>query len=728
MKTIALLVSGLSAATALLGLVLVWVNFVPVPFDDLLDMTGHIIASGGWRSYGIGPLLQHHNEHRLILTQLAILLDLTFFDGRQTLLISLILSSALVNAALLTAVAWGMGFSRWTLLAFGAMAFAVALSPVQHENFLSGFQVQFIQVWTFAILAFGVLSLTPVARDGRNWAFRALAVIVAIQAGLLSTYSMKNGLIVWPMLVILAFWLQLGWRIGLALGLVGALVIAGEVIGFGATVGHANPVASLTQPDLVARYMLRYLTSGIQHIGSLGRDLVGICAVLGVVALAAESLFRRDKFNPFSGVLLATGGFIIASAFVTALGRVDFGLAQANASRYATPSLIFLWVAAALFAYRLIEALRGTSLVASRVLPSLTGLVAVLILVPGLVSTIRNWDNFVLKRDAKLQVASLFLAGGAEPEMMRRAYPHTNQVPARAFGLLMRAHKGPFADTGALAPFVPEMGEVIARPEQQCAGVLDEVRADTRQGLRVYGWMAWPDTEALDAGQVIPGVDQPAMTIVTDEADRVIGWGRSLGVAEPELWKQIAGSSTRRFVAVGPLIDTQPDLLRVLGVSADRTRTCLLSERKPPEPRFVSELPSAAEPVGRGGWRASMGKMDDDFADPIRIVSALDGGLEVSWSDIPVRPERVFALPIRTDGAYPNGMTIDLIAGSTGSVVASLPIHMTQNTKMLWALFPEVLDLPEGTDVLTVRVKMPHQPFSVGLDLGRPAWTTSDSL
>ena len=92
MKKASLLVFAVSALTVMMGLAVVWFIFVPVPTYDLLHMTGQIIAGGGGGGLWIGPLLNHHNEHRLILTRLAVLVDLVFFEGRQTLLIVLILS------------------------------------------------------------------------------------------------------------------------------------------------------------------------------------------------------------------------------------------------------------------------------------------------------------------------------------------------------------------------------------------------------------------------------------------------------------------------------------------------------------------------------------------------------------------------------------------------------------------------------------------------------------
>ena len=727
MKKASLLVFAVSALTVMMGLAVVWFIFVPVPTDDLLHMTGQIIAGGGWGGLGIGPLLNHHNEHRLILTRLAVLVDLVFFEGRQTLLIVLILSSALATAGLLSGLARGIGFAKWPLAAFGAMAFATAFSPVQIDNLTRGFQVQFIQVWMFAILSFALLSLAPQTRDGQNWAYRLLAVVVAVQAGLLSTYSMKNGLIVWPLLVVLSLWLRLGWRIALSLTVVGGCVIAGELIDFSLAPGHPDPIEALGHPAAVARYVIRYLTSGVAQIGTTGQDILGSLAIVAVVVLSAESVIRRDRFTASHGVLLATAGFLIGSAFVTALGRVDFGLLQANTSRYTTPSLIFLWVAAALVIHRIVEPSRTETAADSKVLPALIAFTAILLYVPGLISTVINWNGFVQERDLKLQAASVFLAGGVEPDLLHHVYPHTNQVPARAFGFLKRAHKGPFADTGVLMPFAPEMGEIMMKPDLKCAGSVDSIGADPRMGLRVYGWMAWPDAEARDAGRLKAGTDQPALAVVTDAAGRVIGWGLNLGAAERPLQDLISGSSTRRFVAVGPLIGKLPNLIRVLGVSKDRARICYLGEAKLPAPRFVSELSPRAERIEGGGWRAADGALESDVNGVADISTPNFGAIDLSWSDIAVRPGRVLGIPIRTDGAYPNGMKIDLVVASSGAVLISLPIHMTENPNMLWALFPEVLDLPQDVDALTVRVSMPEQPLSVGLELGRPVWVEPGS-
>lgn len=722
MKKAVCLVLAVSALTVLMGLAVVWFMFVPVPTDDLLDMTGQMMANGGWRGFGIGPLLTHHNEHRLILTRLAVLGDLAFFEGRQTLLIGLILSSALVTAALLTALARGIGFSKWPLLAFSAMALATAFSPVQIDNLIRGFQVQFVQVWMFAILSFAVLSLAPQARDGQNWAHRLLAVVVAVQAGLLSTYSMKNGLIVWPLLVVLSLWLRLGWRMALSLAAIGACVIAGELIDFTLAPGHPDPIESLSQPVMVARYVIRYLSSGVAQIGTTGQDILGGLALLAVLVLSLESCVRRNRFTASHGVLMATAGFLIGSAFVTALGRVELGLLQANTSRYTTPSLIFLWVVAALLIHRIVGNPREETAPGPNALPALIGVAAVVLYVPGLISTVSNWNSFAEERDMKLQAAGVFLAGGVAPDILQHVYPHTNQVPARAFGFLRRAHKGPFTDTGMLASYAPKRGEIIALPELKCAGRVDSLRADPRQGLRVFGWMAWPDRDALDAGRPIAGSEQPALAVVTDEAGRVIGWGLNLGPAESPLQDRISGSSTRRFVAVGPLIGKPPALIRVLGLSKDRDRVCLLGEPRPPAPRFVSNLSPLPEPVESGDWHVTEGVVVDKSNGAVEITTPLEGAIDLAWVGIPVRPGRVLGVPIRTHGAYPHGMKIELIVASTGAVLVSLPIHMSENPNLLWALFPEVEDLTQNDDSLTVRVSMPSQLFSVGLELGRPAW------
>ena len=175
------------------------------------------------------------------------------------------------------------------------------------------------------------------------------------------------------------------------------------------------------------------------------------------------------------------------------------------------------------------------------------------------------------------------------------------------------------------------------------------------------------------------------------------------------------------------MIGELPNLIRVLGFSKDRTRSCYLGEAKPTAPLFVSELPPNPEPVESGGWQPTNGASEGEMKGHMEITTPPNGAIDLSWSDIAVRPGRILGIPIRTDGAYPNGMKIDLVVASSGTVLVSLPIHMTENPNRLWALFPEVLDLPQDEEALTIWVSMPKQRLSVSLELGRPVWVVPDS-
>ena len=76
---------------------------------------------------------------------------------------------------------------------------------------------------------------------------------------------------------------------------------------------------------------------------STGPLLLGIAGL----GLAAGALVReaRGRFaDPANAVLLAITAFVLASAALTAMGRLNFGVDQAHASRYLTPGGVF-WAA-----------------------------------------------------------------------------------------------------------------------------------------------------------------------------------------------------------------------------------------------------------------------------------------------------------------------------------------------------------------------------------------------
>lgn len=731
-----LLAGGLGVVSALFGLALVAVMFVPVPVADLTQMISQIIAQGGWRGMGIGPLIEHHNEHRLILTRLAVLVDLSFLDGRQSLLIALILGSAVVNAVALTALVRAIGARGPLIWGLAAVPFGIVLSPVQHENLLNGFQVQFIQVWTFAILAFAALAAAPATGEGRERLYRLLALTLAVQAALLSTYSMKNGLITWPMLVLLAAWLGMSWRCVVGLAAIGGLVILGEVVGFRLNPGHSDPIQSLGKPLEVGLYLFRYLSSGVEQIGKTGQTILGGLGVVASVALATESLFRRSRYTAWHGALLSVAGFIIASGFVTALGRIEFGVEQANESRYTTPSLLFLFVVCVLVLDRAVGGLRSAD--GWRPSPAAIGaaVIAVLLLVPGMVSTAKDWRDHLAERDERRQAAAIYLAAGPAPDLMRKLYPHTNAVSDAVLRYFLENGDGPYADLEDLIPAVPELGAEFAMPAARCAGAIDSVRANPVDGIRVSGWIAWPKDRDVEPPE--PDDDQPEMVLVTDRAGRLLAWGPNLGRADRALRELLDTGGARRFVAAGPMGAEQavgtPGPLRVIGASEPDDegtweRMCVLTELQPPAPRFLLAPPANSESLP-GAWQALTGGLDElapadgPAAEAISYQLRPEPGQGVTV-DFPLgvgdAPVTVF-LPLRILGAYPRSVRVEIrVAGVPGPVAIEEIGRPAANDRIgdgwRWLAF-RAIETAGGE--ASIRVTMPGQLPGHAVRIGVP--------
>jgi hypothetical protein len=110
---------------------------------------------------------------------------------------------------------------------------------------------------------------------------------------------------------------------------------------------------------------------------------MGALAVVLMAAFCAWVLIRRPE-KPLLIYCALTGGFLLGTAFVTALGRVGFGLDQASSSRYQTSAMLFWWTLLAAAVALWVTTERRTRLIpvaaltAGAMLVAMTGFGAVL--------------------------------------------------------------------------------------------------------------------------------------------------------------------------------------------------------------------------------------------------------------------------------------------------------------------------------------------------------------
>ncbi len=258
-----------------------------------------------------------------------------------------------------------------------AIIVALFFSGANLDNFTWPFQISFI-------LAFyaGTVSLYALIRyaeecgkHGTRFAWAWLAASAG--SAFVATHSLANGILIWPVLLLMAAVLRLHRRILLLLGIVFVLVSLQYFYGYQRIAGHVNAVEALRHPIEVLAYIGAYLAIPVAKINHAVGAVVGL-AGLGAFAWTAFRMVRRRELPRLVLLNLGVMLYIFAGACVTALGRMAVAQPEA-ALRYATPVSIF-WACALLLALAEAETFQFRSTAVAAVLATvITGLIVAVV-------------------------------------------------------------------------------------------------------------------------------------------------------------------------------------------------------------------------------------------------------------------------------------------------------------------------------------------------------------
>ncbi len=361
-------VLALLAALAIAGDTAGWIvrAYSPLPFWDQWDVVADFarIKAGTYRP---GDLFGQHGEHRIVFPRLIFFADLWLGRGREIVNLTAIAAIQLLHAALLIRLLGPM--RRPGLVAAAAAVVALLTFLGQWENLVWGFQVQFVAVYMLATAGYMLLARATRTQGGaRGLAFAGCCACLVV-----AVFSMANGLAASGLAVLLA--LVLGaprWMTAALAALTGAC--AGLYLhGYTPVADHSTLAYAAAHPAAYLAYVANYVgniggllahrppTAWLFTVVAAGPLVLGI-AGLGLAAgvLAREA---RGRFaDPTNAVLLTIMAFVLASAALTALGRLHYGLDQAHASRYQTPGAVF-WAAQIVYWARAAAKARGRALV-----------------------------------------------------------------------------------------------------------------------------------------------------------------------------------------------------------------------------------------------------------------------------------------------------------------------------------------------------------------------------
>jgi hypothetical protein len=458
----------------------------------------------------LGFLWEQHNEHRVALARIFFLADILTDRGTQVLTKTVTLLFCAATAGFFSLLVIRLDRLHWGIR-LGAIGLFIALFMSSHqlENLYRGFNNQVLTVTFFSVLAL-YLTVRSIERG------RALALWFALLCGILSTYSMANGLAVWPLMLVLCVVLHAGLRSTAIVVIVGALVIASYLWQYHSPPGHPSPLAGLADPLGFAHYFFVFLAGPLSGFNLRQAMVVGVGAFL----LAFYHLLRQRTAsrNTTAWFLIATCLLVMAIDAMVAIGRFGFGVEQGLASRYSSYVAPLYAALLLLGLLRIAEAQRSLVHCLDSATLGGTILACGIVLAPGQSQVIVEWSIGQFAAYERLTAAVITEATDEEPlqsvaipAQVKSGFPYL-----AAHRLSMFRSNSSFELHKAIQERAA-IGSVMNPQRKWCLGFIDEIAPIVAGSawLRVSGW-------AIDRGTERPG-DGVAFA---DGTGRVIGAAR----------------------------------------------------------------------------------------------------------------------------------------------------------------------------------------------------------
>ncbi len=403
-----------------LAVVLLGVNTVLWDEFYYVDFIRAFREGGDWWSW----MARQHNEHRVVPMKLVMapLSSLTDWDTRAEMLVSVVLAGLAVFGLWRLYRRLGGG----DLLLFAPVAWLVC-SLASYENMLYGLMM----CWYFT-LAGVVWTLVLLAGGG------ALAVAAAASCAFIASFSILNGLLVWPLGLGLLL-LHRRWRTAAAWLLMSVAAFALYFHNF------QLPGGQPPLPPLGVASIVRIGRFGVKLLGApLAGGSLAWSAVIGAIlaaatAIAAVRWLRSPERLRRDGPAAALIVFAALSCAMIAAGRAAFQGIPPLQSRYVLYSSL---VAVGLYLLLARDAEKAEPAARPRRL-----LVAALaLLVPGLLAAnVEGLRAAVEWRGGQLHQKAILQTFDQRPPAELGAIYFPAEVPRRASW--MREHRlGPFAD------------------------------------------------------------------------------------------------------------------------------------------------------------------------------------------------------------------------------------------------------------------------------------------
>lgn len=493
--------------------------YVDFPVWDYFSAIEHYARykAGDWSVLWI-----QHNEHRIVFPEIVFALDLLALHGQ--IVLPTVLSFCFYFGVLLVMV-WAFWEDREVTAIPRYAAVFLAAILLAWKGCATALGIPFLMQWTMNQF-FTVLALAFLAKlfQSRRTVWLAPLCVCAV----VGNYSSGNGLLLWPLLLVLAVLLRIPVRQTAVLAIVGAASMGLYFVGY-KSLGPLQWRAVIGHPVYFAKFMASYLSMPFAVLRAEPEFGVRI----GLISLAALLIlfllgWRAHIIKTTAGIVLfGYSASVLSCALMTALGRMnpdDPMLQSPKALRYLTVPLTYwgalailsVWVTARYFRFF------GTAFAVAIAL----GL-GLLLFRMSRKPALDDWYRFCATTFARQQWAALAVESGVlDPVPDSILYPDIRFIPH--FAPLMRSER--------LSLFAKPEPDWIGRDWKAVfpaplraasdGGILACQRLET--AVTVAGWSVAPSS-----------LTHPLELVLVDESNRIVGLGARLPAGLPDRFSKL---------------------------------------------------------------------------------------------------------------------------------------------------------------------------------------------
>ncbi len=461
--------------------------------------------------YNLNWFFREHVDHRLVMPKVLFAIDHLVFHGRGWFL----LVCTLCLQALSGGILWwlsGRAYRQawWERVLQAAAIISCVFSAQQWMNLTQPFQVQFPLVYCAAAAAMFAI-WKSVEED---WS--PLWIGVSIGLATIATYSMANGILLWPVMLLAGVWLGMPRRWMQTVGGCWVVVGVSYFYNWHKSVLPGDEMSMVQRLPRVLVFWFGHLGSPMLPLAMLGQSdnfRLAAAAIPGVLlALALLVGFvmlwrRREQYSSAYAVVVFYGVFLVATSAMIAYGRSGGQLLEIYSTRYLTPSYLF-WVSILIMAWPWLRK-------APRVV--LCGGVCAAMLV-GIALHQRVVLNIIHDRANGQELGEIAVVDNVtDPEAWSMLF-HSPSMAMSTVDYLRNANLTVFTEEWTHWPGIPLNRRFsIDHTPDACQGQFDKgmtIFSPLKPGWRVTGW-AWDNK----AGR------SPRYIILADDTGMVAGVG-----------------------------------------------------------------------------------------------------------------------------------------------------------------------------------------------------------